>query len=108
MNNVDRNFQLSVACLATIIVFIGLYTQSLQKMVVTYFIGMLGIIGVLSPDWESFDQSVSQWCNPLKVDNLTFESDTSTRFRFYPVRVAIFTIVYGFVLYKWWMFISSE
>ncbi|KAK4374383.1 hypothetical protein RND71_005060 [Anisodus tanguticus] len=108
MKNVEKNFQLSVACLAVVIVFIAWYTQSLQKMMATYFIGMLGIIGVLLPDWESFDQSMSQWGTPLKVDEFTVESCGSVRFRFYPVRMVIFTIVYGLGLYKWWMFISIE
>ncbi|XP_055826413.1 signal peptidase complex-like protein DTM1 [Solanum dulcamara] len=108
MRNVEKNFQLSVACLAIVIVLIGLYTQSLNKMIVTYVIGMLGILGVFLPDWESFDQSVSQWCTPLKVDDFTVESCRSVRFRFYPVRMAIFMIVYGFGLYKWCIFISAQ
>ncbi|KAG5573303.1 hypothetical protein H5410_063069 [Solanum commersonii] len=108
MKNVEKTFQISVACLAIVVVFIGLYTQSLNKMIVTYFIGILGILGVFLPDWESFDQSVSHWGTPFKVDEFTAESCRSLRFRFYPVRMAIFTILYGFGLYKWWMFISTQ
>ncbi|KAM3283401.1 signal peptidase complex-like protein DTM1 [Capsicum chacoense] len=108
MKNVEKHMQLSAACLAIIIVMTGLYSQSLRKMVVTYFVGMLGIIAVLLPDWESFDLSVSHWCNPLKVDEFTDESCRPFRFKFYPVRMTIFTIVYGFGLYKWWTFVSAE
>ena len=31
----------------------------------------------------------------------------SNRFKPYPLRVAMLTTIYGFGLYKWWMYVSS-
>lgn len=66
----DYVFRSSVTWLAVITVFIGLYTLSLKKMFVTYFFGMFGICGVLLPDWEFFDRSISQWSTPVTVDTV--------------------------------------
>ncbi|XP_033508903.1 signal peptidase complex-like protein DTM1 [Nicotiana tomentosiformis] len=109
MNN-ETIFRTSVSCLAAIIVLIGLYTQSFYKMVATYLFGMLAICGVILPDWEFFDRSVSHWCTPVTVNDFTNKSPgpfTSTRYKFYPVRSVVYAIVYGFGLYRWWIYISS-
>lgn len=41
--------------------FVGLTTRSFKKMMVTYVVGMLGIAGVLLPDWAYFDRDFSRW-----------------------------------------------
>ncbi|KAL2518073.1 peptidase [Abeliophyllum distichum] len=64
----------SMIWLAAIIVLMGLYTQSLQKMVATYFFGMFVICGVLLPDWEFFNRSVYQWCTPVTIPDVGSQS----------------------------------
>uniref|UniRef100_A0A5B7BBA4 Putative signal peptidase complex subunit 1 n=1 Tax=Davidia involucrata TaxID=16924 RepID=A0A5B7BBA4_DAVIN len=106
----DATFRSSLVWLAATVVLIGLYTQSLKKMFGTYLFGMFAIAGVLLPDWDFFDRDVSQWFSPLYVDDMPSHSShrsTSTRFRFYPVRLVVYTTVYVFALYKWWIFISN-
>ncbi|CAK9137434.1 unnamed protein product [Ilex paraguariensis] len=109
----DAVFRLSLVWLAAVVVLVGLYTQSFKKMVATYLFGMFAICGVLLPDWEFFDRGVSQWCSPLQVEKMGSQSrsalrpTTPTRFRIYPIRMAVYTVVYGIALHKWWMFISN-
>ncbi|KAA8528278.1 hypothetical protein F0562_035633 [Nyssa sinensis] len=104
----DAVFRTSLVWLAAIMLLIGLYTRSFKKMLGTYLFGIFAIAGVLLPDWEFFDRDVSQWCSPLYVDDISsHKSTTPARFRFYPVRLVVYTTVYGFALYKWWMLISN-
>ncbi|KAA8538088.1 hypothetical protein F0562_027696 [Nyssa sinensis] len=106
----DAAFRSSMVWLAAIVLLIGLYTQSFKKMLGTYLFGILAIAGVLLPDWEFFDRDVSHWCSPLYVDDmasLSAHKSTPTRFRFYPVRLVVYSAVYGFALYKWCIFISN-
>ncbi|PSS31636.1 Signal peptidase complex-like protein [Actinidia chinensis var. chinensis] len=105
----DPALRSSLLWLAAIVVVTGLYTQSLKKMGATYLVGILAIAGVLLPDWDFFDRPVSQWCSPISVDlhDTPQTPKPPTRFKFYPVRLVIYTAVYGFAFYKWWMFISN-
>ncbi|XP_059637184.1 signal peptidase complex-like protein DTM1 [Cornus florida] len=109
----DAALRSSLVWLALVLVLIGLYTQSWKKMLGTYLFGICGIAGVLLPDWEYFDRPVSQWCTPLSLSAQDIRmaslshDHTPSRFRFYPARLVIYTVIYGFALYKWWMFISS-
>ncbi|KAL2468100.1 peptidase [Forsythia ovata] len=108
----DVVFRSSMIWLAAIILLMGLYTQSLQKMVATYFFGMFVICGVLLPDWEFFSRSVYQWCTPVTILDVGSQStdqkpSSPTRFKIYPVRLVVYTSVYGFAFYKWWKFISN-
>ncbi|CAA3002351.1 signal peptidase complex DTM1 [Olea europaea subsp. europaea] len=108
----DAVFRSSTISLAAIIVLMGLYTQSLQKMVATYFFGMFVICGVLLPDWEFFNRSVSQWCTPVTIPDMGSQATDQkpsfpTRFKIYPVRLVVYALVYGFAFYKWWKFISN-
>ncbi|KAK4387726.1 Signal peptidase complex-like protein DTM1 [Sesamum angolense] len=65
----DAVLRTSLVWLAAIMVFTGLYTQSLKKMAVTYLFGMLAIGGVVLPDWKFFDRPVSQWCTLVTDDD---------------------------------------
>ncbi|KAH9624461.1 hypothetical protein KSS87_008151 [Heliosperma pusillum] len=57
--------------LAMVIIIVGFSTHSFKKMLVTYFVGLVGISGVLLPDWEFFDRDVSQWTRPVTVDGIS-------------------------------------
>ncbi|XP_010676503.1 signal peptidase complex-like protein DTM1 [Beta vulgaris subsp. vulgaris] len=96
--------------LAMVVIIVGFYTHSFKKMVVTYFMGLAGIGGVLLPDWDFFDRDFSEWTQPVSVDEIK-RSDVlrlgSTRFRFYPLRTVIYAVVYGFGLYKWWTYVRQ-
>uniref|UniRef100_A0A803N0P1 FBD domain-containing protein n=1 Tax=Chenopodium quinoa TaxID=63459 RepID=A0A803N0P1_CHEQI len=39
-------------------------------MMVTYFMGLGGIAGILLPDWEFFDREISKWTQPVCVDDI--------------------------------------
>ncbi|GAB4861221.1 hypothetical protein Ancab_036379 [Ancistrocladus abbreviatus] len=96
--------------LAVVIAVVGVFTHSLKKMAVTYFVGMVGIAGVLLPDWEFYDRDVSLWFQPITVDEIqpnAVQRPGSYRFRFYPIRTVIYGTVYGFGLYKWWTYVSQ-
>ncbi|KAK3033906.1 hypothetical protein RJ639_033541 [Escallonia herrerae] len=110
----DVAFRSCLVWLAAVVVFVGLYTQSFKKMLATYLFGIFAIGGVLLPDWDFFDRRVSQWCTPVSVDHDMDAGSHSAhfptmpaRFRIYPVRMVIYVVVYGFGLYKWWMYISN-
>ncbi|KAL8215564.1 hypothetical protein R6Q57_022401 [Mikania cordata] len=104
----DAALRRSLICLAALMVFIGLYTYSLKKMMVTYLFGMFAIAGIVLPDWEFFDRPISQWTSPLSVPQMLPHTPPSpTRFRFYPIRTIIYTTIYGYGFYKWWTYISS-
>ncbi|KAL9258769.1 Signal peptidase complex-like protein [Drosera capensis] len=105
----DGPLRTSLVWLAVIILIVGISTYSFKKMMVTYLIGMLGIAGVLLPDWDYFDRDVSEWCQPITVAEIgpnAVQRPESHRFRFYPVRTVIYATVYGFGLYKWWTYIT--
>ncbi|KAI3460032.1 hypothetical protein Pfo_016695 [Paulownia fortunei] len=95
----------SLVWLAAIVVLTGLYTQSLKKMAGTYLFGMLAIGGVVLPDWKFFDRPVSQWCTLVADDDDGPSQSAPARFKFYPIRLVIYTAVYGFAFCKWWNFI---
>ncbi|XP_071696290.1 signal peptidase complex-like protein DTM1 [Rutidosis leptorrhynchoides] len=106
----DGALRKSLVCLAVIMVIIGLYTHSLKKTLATYIFGMFGIGGIVLPDWEFFDRPVSEWTSPLSVPQSMLpphSTPSPSRFRFYPIRTIIYTIVYGYAFYKWWMYIST-
>ncbi|KAL9265609.1 Signal peptidase complex-like protein [Drosera capensis] len=66
----DGPLRTSLVWLAVIILIVGISTYSFKKMMVTYFVGMLGIAGVLLPDWDYFDRDVSEWCQPITVEEI--------------------------------------
>ncbi|XVF39515.1 hypothetical protein PTKIN_Ptkin01aG0040900 [Pterospermum kingtungense] len=107
----DAALRSAIVWLAVMIVFVGIFTFSLKKMMITYAFGMVGIAGVLLPDWDFFDRDFSRWFYPVTAEeratlDLARRSGLK-RYRIYPMRVIIYTTIYGFGLYKWWTFISS-
>lgn len=66
----------SLVCLAAILVVVGVTTQSFKKTMATYLVGVLGIAGVLLPDWAYFDRDFSRWTSPVTAQ----ERSGSTRF----------------------------
>ncbi|KAB2617108.1 signal peptidase complex subunit 1 [Pyrus ussuriensis x Pyrus communis] len=107
----DAVFRSSLVWLAVVIVVVGLCTQSLKKMMLTYVVGVLGIAALLLPDWVYFDRDCSRWTSPVSFEERASEiaqrSGLITRFKKYPLRLVAYATVYGFALYKWWVFISS-
>lgn len=58
------------ACLVTlgaVVVLVGISTFSFRKMMATYIFGLLGIAGLVLPDWEFFDRDFSEWFSPMPV-----------------------------------------
>ncbi|XP_057533417.1 signal peptidase complex-like protein DTM1 [Amaranthus tricolor] len=106
----DAVFRRCLLCLAVVIIVVGYNTLSFKKMLVTYFVGLAAISGVLLPDWDFFDRDPFQWTYPLTVDQIN-RSDVlrngSTRFRFYPIRTMIYGVVYAFGFYKWWTYVTQ-
>ncbi|KAF5955302.1 hypothetical protein HYC85_008158 [Camellia sinensis] len=115
----DAAFRSCLVWLAVIVAVVGLCTQSLRKMMATYLLGMFAVAGVLLPDWEFFDRHVSRWSSPVSFHDMRQQQPHSasaqrvpttlppTRSRMYPVRVMVYTAVYGIAFYKWWMFMSN-
>ncbi|KAF9620377.1 hypothetical protein IFM89_026765 [Coptis chinensis] len=102
----DAVLRTCLVCLGALVLLIGLYTCSFKKMLVTYAFGLLGIGGVLLPDWEFFDRDFSQWVYPMSTDDA--QKPRSNRFRIYPMRLFLYTTVYSFGVYKWWMFVFNS
>ncbi|XP_074585933.1 signal peptidase complex-like protein DTM1 [Curcuma longa] len=101
--------QASLLSLAAVMVLVGIWTFSLKKMLGTYAFGIMGIVGILLPDWEYFDRDFSQWFTPMPAQRIpgVARAHDTFRFKFHPLRVTIITLIYSFGLYKWWMFLSA-
>ncbi|XP_042440131.1 signal peptidase complex-like protein DTM1 [Zingiber officinale] len=102
----ETALQTSLLSLAVLMAVLGMCTLSLKKMLGTYAFGIVGIGGILLPDWEFFDRDFSEWFKPMTVRRTHADSD-NWRFNLYPLRVTMLTLIYSFGIYKWWMFISS-
>ncbi|KAK8971164.1 hypothetical protein KSP40_PGU020338 [Platanthera guangdongensis] len=109
----DAALRSCLVSLAAVMAAVGLCSFSLKKVLATYAYGILGIAGILLPDWEFFDRDFSQWFTPMTVppgpavlynNCMIFGGG---RFKFYPMRVAMLAAIYSFGVYKWWMFVSS-
>lgn len=61
----DAALRSALVWLAVVIAVVGLTTYSFKKMMVTYMVGMLGIAGILLPDWDYFDRDFSRWTTPV-------------------------------------------
>ena len=58
------------SCLVTLgalVLLVGISTFSFKKMIATYAFGLLGIAGLLLPDWEFFDRDYKEWFSPMPV-----------------------------------------
>ncbi|KAG8493587.1 hypothetical protein CXB51_011722 [Gossypium anomalum] len=64
----DGALRSAIVWLSVIMVLVGLFTFSLKKIMVTYAFGMLGISGILLPDWDFFDRDFSRWPYPVTAD----------------------------------------
>ncbi|MBA0692196.1 hypothetical protein Goari_009775 [Gossypium aridum] len=64
----DGALRLAIVWLSVIMVLVGVFTFSLKKIMVTYAFGMLGISGILLPDWDFFDREFSRWPYPVTAD----------------------------------------
>ncbi|XP_059461085.1 signal peptidase complex-like protein DTM1 isoform X2 [Corylus avellana] len=106
----DAVLRSCLICLAAIILVVGICTQSFKKMVATYVVGVLGIAGVILPDWAYFNRDFSRWTSPMTAEERAAQiaqRSGSKRFRIYYMRVAIYTTVYALALNKWWTFVSN-
>ncbi|KAK9116367.1 hypothetical protein Sjap_015314 [Stephania japonica] len=106
MPNNDAVLRVSLLYLGAIVLLIGLYTYSLKKMFATYAFGLFAIAGILLPDWDFFDRDFSEWVRPMSATDS--EQSRSKRFRVYPIRLTVYTTIYGFGLYKWWIFVFNS
>ncbi|XP_031394764.1 signal peptidase complex-like protein DTM1 isoform X2 [Punica granatum] len=61
----DTALRSALVWLAVVMAVVGLGTHSFKKMFVTYVLGMLGIVGILLPDWDYFDRDFSKWTTPV-------------------------------------------
>lgn len=64
----DGALRSAIVWLSVIMVLVGVFTFSLKKIMVTYAFGMLGISGILLPDWDFFDRDFSRWPYPVTAD----------------------------------------
>lgn len=64
----DAVLRSSLIWLAAIILVVGICTQSFKKMMATYVVGVLGIAGVLLPDWGYFNRDFSRWTSPMTAE----------------------------------------
>ncbi|KAF3445826.1 hypothetical protein FNV43_RR11697 [Rhamnella rubrinervis] len=105
----DTALRSALVWLAVVVVVVGICTFSFKKMMATYVVGVLGISGVLLPDWGYFDRDFSRWTTPVAAHERVSKiaQGSGLRFRIHPLRVIVYSIVYGFALYKWWMFVSK-
>ncbi|KAL4279002.1 hypothetical protein GQ457_03G029830 [Hibiscus cannabinus] len=106
----DGALRSAIVWLSVIIVIVGVSTLSLKKMMITYAFGMVGISGILLPDWDFFDRDFSRWCYPVTADEraaLQARRSGLKRYRIYPMRGIIYATIYSIGFYKWWVFISS-
>ncbi|PKI73904.1 signal peptidase complex-like protein DTM1 isoform X1 [Punica granatum] len=107
----DTALRSALVWLAVVMAVVGLGTHSFKKMFVTYVLGMLGIVGILLPDWDYFDRDFSKWTTPVTGEERAAIASARrsglSRFRIYPLRLVIYTTVYGFGLYKWWQYVSG-
>ncbi|KAJ8490875.1 hypothetical protein OPV22_012596 [Ensete ventricosum] len=111
--SLDAALQRGMVVLVAAVVVVGVCTFSLEKMLATYAVGIVGIAGILLPDWEFFHQDFPQWFAFMRARRATAVaadacgSPASWRFRLYPLSSALITLIYGFGLYQWWMFVSN-
>lgn len=64
----DGGLRSSLIWLAVVMVMVGICTQSWKKIMVTYVVGILGIAGLLLPDWDFFDRDFSRWTCPVTAE----------------------------------------
>ncbi|XP_008782155.2 signal peptidase complex-like protein DTM1 [Phoenix dactylifera] len=105
----DGALRSSLVALLAAVLLVGACTFSFKKMMGTYFFGLLGISGILLPDWEFFDRDFSRWVTPMPARRRppSDRAPDAGRFKFHHLRVTVIATIYGFGLWKWWMFVTS-
>ncbi|KAI4307392.1 hypothetical protein L6164_030590 [Bauhinia variegata] len=107
----DAALRSSLLLLAAIILVVGICTQSVKKMITTYVLGVLGIVGILLPDWDYFNRDFSRWGYPVTAEeraSLSPHGSGFLRFADSPLRLVAYTAIYGYAVYKWWDYVSSQ
>ncbi|KAJ6685566.1 SIGNAL PEPTIDASE COMPLEX-LIKE PROTEIN DTM1 [Salix purpurea] len=66
----DAALRTSLVWLAVVMVVVGVWTLSFKKVIVTYALGVLGIAGVLLPDWDYFERDYSRWFSPVSEHDM--------------------------------------
>lgn len=111
--------QYSLIVSALIAGVVGYYTWSFKRMIVTYGVGVFFALLVAVPDWEFFKRHPWEWCIPMASDPqsamaqkarfeiLNNSPKYAQRFKFYPLRMIMFIISYGFIFYSTWKYITS-
>ncbi|XP_020206788.1 signal peptidase complex-like protein DTM1 [Cajanus cajan] len=107
----DAALRTSLLWLAAVILAVGVCTHSLKKMMVTYVLGVIGISALLLPDWDYFNRDFSRWPYPVtaqeRANSVQAQGSGFLRFANSPLRVIVYSVVYGYVMYKWWVYVSS-
>ncbi|XP_009413547.2 signal peptidase complex-like protein DTM1 isoform X1 [Musa acuminata AAA Group] len=104
----DAALQKGMVVIVAAVVVVGVCTFSLEKMLATYAVGIVGIAGILLPDWEFFHQDFPQWFAFMRARRATAgRCPASWRFRLYRLSSALITLIYAVGLFRWWMFVSS-
>ena len=83
----DAALRMSLLWLAAVIVVVGIWTQSAKKMIVTYVLGVVGIGGILLPDWDYFNRDFSRWGYPVTAEERSSDIDQGSgfvRYVFFP------------------------
>ncbi|XVF64780.1 hypothetical protein PTKIN_Ptkin09bG0194100 [Pterospermum kingtungense] len=95
----DAALRSAIVWLAAIIVLVGICTLSLKKMMITYAFGMVGIAGILLPDWDYFDRDFSRWCYPATTrERATLLAQRTGLKRL--VNFSFFLFSYHFLIYR--------
>ncbi|XP_027339187.1 signal peptidase complex-like protein DTM1 [Abrus precatorius] len=109
----DAALRASLLWLAALILAVGIFTHSFKKMMTTYVLGVLGIAGVLLPDWDYFNRDFSRWPYPVTAEEraafslIHAQGSGFMRFANSPIRVIAYSVVYGYAMYKWWEYVSG-
>ncbi|XP_050212181.1 signal peptidase complex-like protein DTM1 [Mercurialis annua] len=104
----DAALRTSLVWLAGVMLVVGICTQSFKKVMLTYGVGVVAVAGVLLPDWDYFDRQFSRWSSPItQQDKAALAHTSAFRNSVSPVRLIVYTAVYGYGLYKWWTYITS-
>lgn len=64
----DAALKSSLVWLAVIMVIVGICTESWKKIMATYVVGIIGIAGLILPDWDFFDRDFSRWTCPVTAE----------------------------------------
>ncbi|XP_054789192.1 signal peptidase complex-like protein DTM1 [Prosopis cineraria] len=109
----DAALKTCLLWLAAVIAVVGLSTHSALKMLLTYILGVLGIAGVLLPDWDYFNRHFSRWPHPVTARERAAllphpHASPFLRFASSPLRVTAYAAIYGYAIYRWWGYVSDS